>query len=82
MSYPRKYHIEAKRADMILELDIYVYNICEIIWKRARTGMFEGPCYATGKFSWSGNTVELNGYGMSEVTRVKYILERPNLFNK
>jgi predicted secreted hydrolase len=74
MSYPVKFHIEASRDDMTLELDITSYNVCEIAWKYARIGMFEGPCYATGKFSWSGNTVELNGYGMSEITRVKYLL--------
>jgi predicted secreted hydrolase len=82
LSFPVKYHIEATRDDMVLELDITVYNVCEIVWKHARTGMFEGPCYATGRLSWSGHTVELKGYGMSEVTRVKYLFGGLNLFNK
>lgn len=80
--YPKKVHIEATRDDMILNLDIQIYNTCEIIFKRALTGMFEGPCYAKGTFSWSGHTVELNGYGFSEFTRVRYLLERPYLFRR
>ncbi|UCD14208.1 MAG: hypothetical protein JSW60_02000 [Thermoplasmatales archaeon] len=82
MLYPKKVRLEAERDDMALTLDIQIYNNCEIVWKRARTGMFEGPCYATGTFSWSGHTVELNGYGFSEFTRVRYLLERPYLFIK
>ena len=73
MTYPVKYHIEATRDDMKLVLDIEVYNIIEIVWRFARTGMFEGPCRVNGTFSWSGNIVELNGYGMTEVTRVRYL---------
>ena len=84
MSYPIKYHLEASRDDMSIDLDITVNNVCEIVFKFGRTGMFEGPCVAKGTFSWEGNTVELNGYGMSEVTRVKYpfssILE--NIFSR
>ncbi|DAC72198.1 MAG TPA: hypothetical protein DSN98_06440 [Thermoplasmata archaeon] len=82
MSYPKKLHIEAKRDDMILKLDIEVYNTCENVWKWARTGMFEGPCYAKGTFSWSDQTVELNGYGLSEFTRVKYLFGLPGIFRK
>jgi len=82
LSYPVKYHVEATRDDMVLKLDITIYNVCEIVWRNARTGMFEGPCYATGSFSWSGHTVELNGYGMSEITRVKYLFSDLNLFNQ
>jgi hypothetical protein len=75
MTYPVKYHLVASRDDMKLELDIEVYNAIEIVWKYAGIGMFEGPCRVTGTFAWSGNIVELNGYGMTEVTRVKYLLE-------
>ncbi|MFW6121588.1 MAG: hypothetical protein ACOC80_11915, partial [Petrotogales bacterium] len=71
MIYPKKIHLEAKRDDMVLILDIDIYNTCEIVWKKARTGMFEGTSNAKGTFSWSVHTVELNGYGMSEVTKVK-----------
>jgi len=76
MYYPLKYHLEASRDDMILKLDITVYNVKEIVFKKGRTGMFEGPCYVKGTFSWSGYTVELDGYGMSEVTRVEYFSDR------
>ena len=79
MYYPVKFHLEASKSDMFLELDINVLNVCEIVWKFARTGMFEGPCHAKGTFSWNGNTVELEGYGMSEVTRVKYLFSGLNL---
>ena len=82
MSYPRKVHIKANRDGMDLSLDIDVYSTCETVWKRARTGMFEGPCTVTGKFSWSGHTVELNGYGFSEFTKVRYLLERPYIFKR
>jgi predicted secreted hydrolase len=82
MYYPKKIHVEAKRDDVILKLDIQVYNTFEKVWKWARTGMFEGPCYATGTLSWSGHTVELNGYGLSEFTRVKYLFGLPGIFRK
>lgn len=82
MTYPKKLHLEAQRDDMTLKLDIEIYNTCQIVWKWARTGMFEGPCYAKGTFSWSVYTVELNGYGLSEFTRVKYLLELPGIFIK
>ena len=82
MYYPKKLHVEAKRDDMILKLDIEVYNTCENVWKWARIGMFEGPCYAKGTFSWSEYTVELNGYGLSEFTRVKYLFGLPGIFRK
>jgi|GEM_PF-404473 len=82
MVYPKKIHVYAKRDDMILNLDIKIYNINEGLWKFARTGMFEGPCYATGTFSWSEYTVKLNGYGMFEATRVKYLLELPGIIPK
>ncbi len=81
LSYPKKLRLEANRDDMDLVLDINIYNTCETVWKRARIGMFEGPCTATGTFSWSGNNVELNGYGFSEFTKVKYLLQRPNIIN-
>ena len=71
--YPYEYHLKASKDGMSIELDITVENVCEIIYKSARTGMFEGPCKAVGTFTWDDNTVELNGYGMSEVTRVKYL---------
>jgi hypothetical protein len=79
MRYPKKYHVEAHRDDMVLEMDIEMYSTCEIVWKIARTGMFEGPCRVSGTFSWAGHSVRLTGYGMSEVTRVKYIIERPRI---
>jgi predicted secreted hydrolase len=82
MTYPKKYHLEAQQDDMVLKLDVEIYNTCEIVWKGARTGMFEGPCYVKGTFSWTGHTVELNGYGISEITRVKYLFELPGIFNK
>jgi predicted secreted hydrolase len=82
MHYPKKIYVEAKRDDMILRLEIEVYNSYQKVWRFARTGMFEGPCYATGTLSWSGHTVELNGYGMSEFTRVKYLFGLPGIFRK
>jgi hypothetical protein len=74
--------VYGKQDDMVLELDIEIYNTYEGVFKLARTGMFEGPCIATGTFSWSGYTVNLNGYGVSESTRVKYILELPGIIPK
>jgi hypothetical protein len=82
MKYPKKLHIEAERDDMILKLDIQIINTAENVWKLARTGMFEGPCLAKGTFSWSDYTVELNGYGLSEFTRVKYLFGLPGIFAK
>lgn len=82
MHYPKIMHVEAERAGMVLKLDIVVYNTNVKVWKLARTGMFEGPCYATGTFSWDGHTVELNGYGFSEFTRVKYLFGLPGIFRK
>ena len=82
MHYPKKIHIEAQREDIILKLDIEVYNTCENVWKRSRSGMFEGPCYAKGTISWSDYTVELNGYGYTEYTRVKYLFGLPGIFQK
>lgn len=82
MSYPVKIRVEAEKDGMSLVLDIENYNICDIVWKFGRTGMFEGPCRVSGTFSWSGYSVDLQGYGMSEVTRVKYLLERPRIFFK
>jgi hypothetical protein len=69
---------------MILKLDITVNTVQEIVFKLGRTGMFEGPCVAKGTFSWEGNTVELNGYGLSEVTQVKYFFGSilDNLFSR
>jgi len=82
MKYPKKLHLEAQRDDMKLSLDIDVYNTCQIVWKLGRTGMFEGPCTAKGTFSWSGYSVDLNGYGLSEFTRVKYLLGLPGILQK
>ncbi len=84
LTYPVKYYIEASGDDMLLKLEITVYNVCEIIFKTARTGMFEGPCTVKGTFSWENYTVELNGYGLSEVTRVKYLFDSlfENLFSR
>jgi predicted secreted hydrolase len=82
MKYPKKIHVEAKRDDMVLILDIEVDNTAENVWKLARTGMFEGPCHAKGTFSWADYTVELNGYGLSEFTRVKYLFGLPGIFQK
>jgi len=77
MTYPKKFHLEAERNDMVLNLDVDIYNICQNVFKRARTGLFEGPCRVTGTFSWSGHTVELHGYGLTEFTRVKYLIGLP-----
>jgi predicted secreted hydrolase len=82
MKYPKKMHIDAERDGVILQLDITVANTAENVWRIARTGMFEGPCVATGTLSWSGHTVELNGYGLSEFTRVKYLLSFLNIFRQ
>ena len=73
--YPKKCHLEAEHDGIVLKLDIEIYNTCELVWEGSRTAMFEGPCRVTGSMSWSGNTVELSGLGMSEVTRVKYFLD-------
>jgi hypothetical protein len=84
LSYPVKYHLEMSENGMILKLDIILYNVHEIVFKIGRTAMFEGPCHVTGTFSWNGNTVELNGYGFSEVTKVKYLFGSilDELFNR
>jgi hypothetical protein len=82
MQYPTRFRVEASRDDMILKLDIVVYNTYQKIWRIARTGMFEGPSYAKGSFSWGDNTVELNGYGMSESTRVKYFIDNFRILNR
>ena len=73
--YPKKCHLEADRDGIVLKLDIEIYNTYELVWKESRTAMFEGPCRVKGTMSWSGNTVELNGLGMSEITRVRYFLD-------
>ena len=72
MKYPVKYRVRASKDGMSIDLEITVLNTAEIVFKLGRTGMFEGPCVAKGTFTWDGNVVELNGYGMSEVTRVQY----------
>ena len=82
IKHPLKIHVMATKDDMILNMDIEIYNTCDIVWKLARTGIFEGPCSVSGTFSWLGFSVDLNGYGMSETTRVKYLLERPRLLIK
>jgi predicted secreted hydrolase/RsiW-degrading membrane proteinase PrsW (M82 family) len=82
MKHPLKIRVEATNDNMVLNMDIEIYNTCDIVWRLARTGIFEGPCSVSGTFSWSGHSVKLNGYGMSEVTRVKYLLERPRLLIK
>ncbi len=82
MSYAVSYHLTAQRDDMSLDMYINVTNTCEIVWRLARTGMFEGTCQAVGTFSWSGHTVELRGYGLSEVTQVKYLLQLPGILSK
>jgi predicted secreted hydrolase len=79
LTYPTKFLVEAKKDDMVLNLEVELINPCEIIFKLARTGMIEGPVDATGTFSWSNYTVELNGYGMYEATRVKYLLQLPGI---
>ena len=82
MSFPKKVHLEANRDNMHLSLDITIYNTCETVWKRARTGMFEGPCTAKGSFSWSGYSVDLDGYGFSEFTKVRYLFDSLRIFKK
>ncbi|MFO7676866.1 MAG: lipocalin family protein [Thermoplasmatota archaeon] len=82
IKYPLKSRVEAQRDDMILTIDIENYNICDIVWRFARTGMFEGPVTVSGTFSWAGYSVDLQGYGMGEITRVKYIVERPRILIK
>jgi predicted secreted hydrolase len=77
MIYPTKYHLEVQQDDMTLELDVEIYSVCQLVWKLAGTGLFEGPCRVTGTFSWPGHTVALNGYGISEITRVKYLIGLP-----
>ncbi len=74
MSYPVKFHITAEGDGMYLDLELEAYNIAEVIFRFGRTGMFEGPFRAKGTFSWDGHTVELNGYGFQEITRVQYLL--------
>jgi hypothetical protein len=82
IQYPIQYRLHAERDGMILNLDIHVYNICEIVWPRAWTGMFEGPCVVTGTFSWDQESVNLQGIGMSEVTIVQYLLQRPRFLDR
>ena len=71
--------LRAQHFDMVLNLEVELINPCEIIFKLARTGMMEGPVEAKGTFSWSNYTVVLNGYGMYEATRVKYLLQLPGI---
>ena len=82
MHYPKKLHVEAKADDMVLSMDITIVNTAENLWRFARTGMFEGPCIATGTFKWDTYTVELNGYGLSEFTRVKYLFSPLGILRK
>ncbi|MFH1101632.1 MAG: hypothetical protein V1726_06330 [Methanobacteriota archaeon] len=82
MMYPTRLHVEAEEDGMKLVLDIDITNTCELVWRWSRTGMFEGPCIATGTFTWADHTVELKGYGMSEITRVKYLLGLPNFLQR
>ncbi|MBU0498131.1 MAG: hypothetical protein KKC68_05615 [Candidatus Thermoplasmatota archaeon] len=82
MKYPQEYTLVAERDDMKISLEIKIYNICEIVWPRARTGMFEGPCYVSGTFSWDQECVTLQGFGMSEVTIVEYLLQRPKILDQ
>ena len=82
LKYPIQYRLHAERDDMILDLNIQVYNICEIVWPRAWTGMFEGPCHVSGTFSWDQQSVELQGLGMSEVTIVQYLIQRLRILNR
>jgi len=82
LTYPTKFLIEAKRDDLVLNLEVELTNPCEIIFKVARTAMIEGPVVAKGTLSWANYTVELNGFGMYEATRVKYILQMPGIIPK
>jgi len=82
IQYPIQYRLHAERDGMILNLDIHVYNVCEIVWPRAWTGMFEGPCVVTGSFTWDQESVNLQGIGMSEVTIVQYLLQRPRFLDR
>jgi hypothetical protein len=79
LSYPTKFLVEAKRDDLVLKLEVELTIPCEIPFRIARTGMVEGPIVAKGSFSWANYTEELNGYGMFEATRVKYILQLPGI---
>ncbi len=82
MKYPKKYLVVAEHDEMRLELEIDIYNTAELVWPASRIGMFEGPCRVTGTLSWPGYTVDLNGYGMSEITRVRYLLQLPGILER
>jgi len=75
--YPQRCYLEATNNVVTLKLSIELHNTCKLVWTRSRTAMFEGPCRVTGIISWSSYNVELNGYGFSEITKVKYIIQKP-----
>jgi len=53
-----------------LDAVIKTKNIHEYLWgDPPQYGMWEGPCIIDGTIKWRGNTVELNGWSMMELTR-------------
>ena len=77
---PTKIHIRAIFLNTIItnplkgliRLDVVIKtkNIHEYIWgDPPQYGMWEGPCSVNGTIKWQGNTVELNGWSMMELTR-------------
>jgi predicted secreted hydrolase len=82
IQYAVHWRLHAEKDDMVLNLDIRAYGIWEMVWPRAWTGMFEGPCVVSGTFSWDQQSVELQGVGMSEVTIVQYLIHRFRILDR
>jgi predicted secreted hydrolase len=77
---PTKIHIRAIFLNTLItnpfkglvRLDVIIKtkNIHEYLWgDPPQYCMWEGPCSVKGTIKWRGNTVELNGWSMMEVTR-------------
>jgi len=80
---PTKIHIRAfflktlftKPLQGLIRLDVIIItkNIHEFLWGNPpEYGMWEGPCSINGTIKWQGNTVELNGWAMIELTRAAF----------
>jgi predicted secreted hydrolase len=56
----------------LIRLDVVIdtKNIYEHLWgDPPQYGVWEGPCSINGSINWQGNTVELNGWSIMELTR-------------
>lgn len=78
---PTKIHINALIVNTLIKnplkgmvyVDVYIEtrNILEYLWGSPPSiGMWEGPCKIHGTIKWFRNKIDLNGWGMMELTRV------------